>query len=38
MVYKDCGLKRGGEEVLSIGRGFQKKVFGSISLQIKGII
>ena len=28
----------GGEEVLSIGRGFQQKYFGSISLEIKGII
>ena len=28
----------GGEEVLSIGVGFQQKEFGSISLEIKGII
>ena len=28
----------GGEEALSIGRGFQQKVFGSISLEIKGIL
>ena len=27
-----------GEEVLSIGRGFQQKEFGSISLEIKGIL
>ena len=27
VVYKDLGIKRGGEEVLSIGRGFQKKRF-----------
>ena len=27
-----------GEEVLSIGRGFQEKVFRSISLEIKGIL
>ena len=38
MVYKDWGIKRGGEEVLSIGRGFQQKEFGSISLKIKGIL
>ena len=37
MVYKDWGIKMGGEEVLSIGKGFQKKEFGSISLEIKGI-
>ena len=28
----------GGEEVLSIGREFQQKEFGSISLEIKGIL
>ena len=28
MVYKDQGIKRGGEEVLSIRRGFNKKGFG----------
>ena len=28
----------GGEEVLSIGRGFQQKEFGSISLEINGIL
>ena len=28
----------GGEEVLSIGRGFQQNEFGSISLEIKGIL
>ena len=38
MVYKDCGIKWGGEEVLSIGSGFQQKEFGSISLEIKGIL
>ena len=38
VVYKDWGIKRGGEEVLSIGRGFQQKEFGSISMEIKGIL
>ena len=38
VVYKDLGIKMGGEEVLSIGRGFQQKYFGSISLEIKGIL
>ena len=38
VVYKDRGIKRGGEEFLSIGRGFQQKEFGSISLEIKGIL
>ena len=38
VVYKDCGIKRGGEQVLSIGRGFQQKYFGSISLEIRGIL
>ena len=28
----------GGKEVLSIGREFQQKEFGSISLEIKGIL
>ena len=28
----------GGEEVLSIGRGFPQKEFGSISMEIKGIL
>ena len=28
VVYKDLGIKTGGEEVLSIGRGFQKKSLG----------
>ena len=28
----------GGEKVLSIGRQFQQKDFGSISLEIKGIL
>ena len=31
-------VKMGGEEVLSIRRGFQQKEFGSISLEIKGIL
>ena len=38
VVYKDLCIKRGGEEVLSIGRGFQQKEFGSIFLEIKGIL
>ena len=38
MVYKDRGIKGGGEEVLSIGRGFKKKGFGPISLEIKVIL
>ena len=38
VVYKDLGIKRGGEEFLSIGRGFQQKLFGAISLKIKGIL
>ena len=38
VVYKDLGIKRGGEEDLSIVRGFQQKEFGSISLKIKGIL
>ena len=38
VVYKDWGIKMGGEEVLSIGRGFQQKDFGEISLEIKGIL
>ena len=38
VVYKDSGIKEGGEEVKSIRRGFQQKVFGSISLEIKGIL
>ena len=38
VVYKDCGIKMGGKEVLSIGRGLQQKEFGSISLEIKGIL
>ena len=25
VVCKDCGIKKGGEEILSIGRGFQQK-------------
>ena len=31
-------LKRGGEEVLGIGRGFQQREFGAIYLEIKGIL
>ena len=38
VVYKDWGIKRGGEEVLNIGMGFQQKESGSISLEIKGIL
>ena len=38
VFYKDLGIKRGGVEVLSIGRGFQQKDFGAISLEIKGIL
>ena len=38
VVYKNCHIKRGGEEALSIGRGFQQKEFGSIYLEIKGIL
>ena len=38
VVSKDWGIKRGGEEVLSIGRGFEQKDFGAISLEIKGIL
>ena len=38
VVYKDWGIKRGGEEVLSIGMGYQKKDFGEISLEIKGVL
>ena len=38
VIYKDWGIKRAGEEVLSIGRVFQQKEFGSISLEIKGIL
>ena len=38
VVYRDLGIKRGGEEVLSIGRGFQQKYFAAISLEIKGIL
>ena len=38
VVYKDWGIKMGGEEVLSIGRGFQQKEFGSISMEINGIL
>ena len=30
VVYKDWGIKRGWEEVLSIERGFQQKDFGEI--------
>ena len=37
VFYKDSGIKRGGEEVLTIGRGFQQKYFGSIFLENKGI-
>ena len=32
VVYKDWGIKRGGGKVLSIGRGFQQKDFGPISI------
>ena len=38
VVYKDWGIQRGEEEVLSIGKGFQQKYFGSIYLEIKGIL
>ena len=38
VAYKDWGIKRGGEEVLSIQSGFQQKEFGSISLEIMGIL
>ena len=38
VVYKDQGIKKGREEVLSIGMGFQQKEFGSISPEIKGIL
>ena len=38
VVYKDWDVKMGGEELLSIGMGFQQKEFGSISLEIKGIL
>ena len=38
VVHKGSGIKMGGEEVLSIGRGFQQKYFRSISLEIKGIL
>ena len=38
VVCKDWGINSGGEEVLSIGRGFQQKEFGSISLEINGIL
>ena len=38
VVYKDWGIKRVGEEVLSIGREFQQKEFGSIYLEIKGVL
>ena len=38
VVYKDLGIERGGEKVLSIGRGFQQKYFRAIYLEIKGIL
>ena len=38
VFYKDLGIKRGGGKVLSIGRGFQQKDFGSIFIEIKGIL
>ena len=38
VFYKDWGIKMGGEEVLSIERGFQQKEFRAISLEIKGIL
>ena len=38
VVYKAWGIKKGGEKVLSIRRGFQQKEFGSISFEIKGIL
>ena len=38
VVYKDWVIKLGGEEVLSIRREFQQKEFGSISMEIKGIL
>ena len=38
VIYKDWDIKRGGEEVLSIGWGFQQKEFRSISIEIKGIL
>ena len=38
VVYKDWGIKKVHGEVLGIGRGFQKKEFGSISTKIKGIL
>ena len=38
VVYKEWDIKRGEEEVLSIGKGFQQKYFGSIYLEIKGIL
>ena len=38
VVNKDWGIKRGVEEVLRIGRGFQQKDSGSISLEIKDIL
>ena len=28
VVYKDWGIQRAGEEVLSIGRGFQQNILG----------
>ena len=37
-IYKDQGIKGGGGEVSSIGRGFQQKEFGPISTEIKGIL
>ena len=38
VIYKDLGIKMGGGKVLSIGRGFQQKYFGSIFIEIKGIL
>jgi len=37
-VYKDWGIKRVGEEVLGIGRGFKQKAFEPISREIRGIL
>ena len=38
VVYKDWGIKRGGEEVFKYWEGFQQKYFGAISLEIKGVL